>query len=87
MTADVGAVSASASGIPNAQSHVRPWGTVGLLALGEWLPPGPLFLDAELSLSAALQRDQFRVVAPVQTVYQAPFLVPGAALDVGVHFP
>ncbi|HEX8791042.1 MAG TPA: hypothetical protein VF765_08810 [Polyangiaceae bacterium] len=86
VTADVGAVSVSASGIPNAQSKVRPWGTVGLLALAECWPSGPLFLDAELSLSAALQRDQF-FVAPTPVVYQAPSLVPAGALNVGVHFP
>jgi hypothetical protein len=86
VTADVGAVSASATGVPHPQSHVRPWGTVGLLALAEWWPAGPIFLDAQVSLSAALQRDQF-YIAPTPVVYQAPSLVPGAALDVGVHFP
>jgi len=86
VTADVGAVSASAVSVPNPQSHVRPWESLGVLALAEWWPSGPLFLDAELSLSVALQRDEF-FIAPQRDVYQAPLFVPGGALDVGVHFP
>lgn len=87
LTADVGALSASASdGVQHAQSVVRPWGTLGARALVEWEPVGPLFIGAEVSLSAALQRDQF-YVAPTPTVYQAPVVLPAGTLELGVRFP
>ncbi len=41
-TADVGVVSASAVQVQHAQSHVRPWETLGALALVEWEPLAPL---------------------------------------------
>jgi hypothetical protein len=72
--------------VQHAQSPVRPWGTLGGLALAEWEPFRPLFVGAELSLSAPLQRDQF-YVAPAPTVYQAPALVPAGAIELGVQFP
>jgi hypothetical protein len=88
LTADVGALSASVIHVPTPQSPVRPWGTLGALALGEWEPAGPLFLAAELSLSTPLQRDQFYVgPQPAPTVYQAPLFVPAGALEMGVRFP
>jgi hypothetical protein len=86
LTADVGALSASAAGVQHAQSPVRPWGTLGALALAEWEPIRPLLVGAEVSLSAPVQRDQF-YVQPTSAVYQAPAVVPAGALELGVRFP
>jgi hypothetical protein len=86
LTGDFGVVSASATGVSNPQSHVRPWETLGALALVEWAPLDPLFVEAELSLSTPLERDRF-FVAPSPVVYQAPVFVPAGTLALGVRFP
>lgn len=83
---DAGALSATAVSIPHAQSHVRPWGTVGALARLEWLPFDPLVLDAEVSLSTPFAREHF-YVAPTDVVYQAPLLVAAGEVALGVRFP
>ena len=86
LTGDFGVVSASATGVSNPQSHTRPWVTLGALALAEWVPLDPLFVEAELSLSTPLERDQF-FVKPTPVVYQAPVFVPAGMLALGVRFP
>jgi hypothetical protein len=86
LAGDFGVVSASATGVSNPQPHTRPWETLGVLALAEWEPLAPLFVEAELSLTTPLERDQF-FVAPTPVVYQAPGLVPAGTLAVGVRFP
>jgi len=86
LTGDFGVVSASATGVSNPQSHVRPWETLGALALAEWVPLDPLFVEVELSLSTPLERDRF-FVAPSPVVYQAPVFVPAGTLALGVRFP
>ena len=86
LAGDFGVVSASTTGVPNAQPHTPFWGVLGALALAEWEPVAPLFVEAELFLATPLERDRF-FVAPSPTVYQAPVLVPAGTLAVGVRFP
>ncbi len=86
LTGDFGVVSASATGVSNPQSHVQPWVTLGALALAEWTPFDPLFVEAGLSLVTPLERDRF-FVAPSPVVYQAPVFVPAGTLALGVRFP
>jgi len=54
--------------------------------LFEWALAGPLVLSLEGALSAPLVREQF-FVAPVPNVYQAPVVVAGGDLGLGVRFP
>jgi hypothetical protein len=83
---DGGTVSATATGVPDPQSHVRPWGALGAAARAEWVPFEPLRIDLEVSLSMPLVRDEF-YIAPAPVVYQAPAVVADGSLAVGVRFP
>ncbi len=86
LAGDFGVLSADAAGVPNGQSHVRPWATLGASALAEWEPLAPLFVEAEASLAAPLERDRF-FIAHSPLVYRAPALVPAGTLALGVRFP
>jgi hypothetical protein len=86
LAGDFGLVSATATGVSYPQAHTRPWETLGALALAEWEPLAPLFVEAELSLATPLERDRF-FVAPSSLVYQASVFVPAGTLAMGVRFP
>jgi hypothetical protein len=82
---DAGALAASASGVPNSQSRVRPWAVLGGTARIEWLPFEPLRVSLEGGLAIPLVREQF-FIAPTPVVYQAPSIAADGTLALGVRF-
>jgi hypothetical protein len=83
--ADVGALSASATSVHDAQSRVRAWAALGASVRAEWAPLEQLVLGVEGALSFPVVREQF-FIAPAPIVYQAPAVAAGAAVGLAVHF-
>jgi hypothetical protein len=86
VAAETGVLAARGGGVPNAQSPLVPWTSVGGLALLEWRF-SPLFtLEAYGGVRAPVTRQTF-LFSPGFAVYKVPWAFLVAGTGVGLHFP
>ncbi len=87
LAAEAGALAASAAGgVTSAQSRVRPWVTLGAMAVAGWSLLGVLVLEVQGGVRAPLVREDF-VFRPDLGIYTPPPWILAGALGLGARFP